>query len=126
MILSQTKMLNFFPGSVQASSVVRIFSSFCNRHKYNYIPHRDLCINRLYFEILILILISNSTQKKCLRIDTRDVNDLGPAKFRTQADSNTEQICYYNRIKEDTSSNSFLAARRQASSHSEILFSIVK
>ena len=35
-------------------------------------------------------------QKQCLTTDIRDVNDLGMAKFRTQADSGTQQICYYN------------------------------
>ena len=87
MIFSQTKIFNFFPGLVQASSIIRILSSFCNRYGHNYIPHRDLWINQLYFGI------SNSTQKQCLTIDTRDVNDPGLAKFRTQTDNNKEQIC---------------------------------
>ena len=82
-------------------------------------PKRDLWINRLYFDI------SNSGTKQCLTIDTRDINDLGPAKFRTQADSNKEQMCYYNRNKRDNNFNSFLAARKQASSATEIFFSIV-
>ena len=56
----------------------------------------------------------------------RDVNDLGPAKFRTQTDNNKEQICYYNRNKRDTSFNSFLAVRKQTSSTNEIIFSIDK
>ena len=43
--------------------------------------------------------MSNSKLKQCLTVDTRDVNDLGPGKFRTQADSGTEQMCYYNRKK---------------------------
>ena len=30
---------------------------------------------------------------------TRDVNDLGLAKFGTQADNNKEQICSYNQNK---------------------------
>ena len=118
MRLSQTKIFNFFPGSVQAFSIIRILSSFCNRYGHNYIPHRDPWIDWLYFEI------SNSTQKQCLTIDTRDVNDLGPAKFQT--DNNKEQICYYNRNKRDTSFNSFLAVRKQTSSTSEIIFSIDK
>ena len=88
MILSLTFF--FFPESDQASAIIRILSSFARRYKHNYIPHGDLWINRLYFKIF------NSTQKQCLTIDTRDINDLGPAKFRAQADSNTEQICYYN------------------------------
>ena len=88
MILAQTKIFNIFPGFIQTSSVVKILSSFCSRYKYNYVPNRDLWINRLYFDI------SNSTKKQWLTIDTRDVNDLGPAKFSTQADNNQEQIYY--------------------------------
>ena len=72
MIMSQTKILIFFPGSVKASSIVKILSSFASRYKHTYIPNRNIWINRLYFEI------SNSTQKQYLTIDTRDVNDLGP------------------------------------------------
>ena len=55
-----------------------------------------------------------------------DANDIGPAKFRTEADSNQEQLCYYNRNKRDTSFNYFLAVRKQASTISDITFSIVK
>ena len=61
-----------------------------------------------------------------MTIDTRDVNNLRPAKFMTQADSNQEQICYYNPNRRDTSFNSFLAMRKQTSTISEITFSIVK
>ena len=118
--ISQTKIFNFFPGSVQASSIVRILSSFASRYKHTYILNRNISINRLYFET------PNSRQKQCLTIDTRDVNDLGPRKFRTQTDSDTEQICYYNRNKKDTSFNSFLAVRRETPSLSEINSSIVK
>ena len=95
-------------------------SSFASRYKYIYISHRDLWIYRLYLEI------SNLSQKQCLTIDTRDGIDIGPAKFRTQADSDTEQICYYNRNKKDTSCNSFLALQKQTSSASKITFSITK
>ena len=86
MILSQTKIFNFFPGSIQATAIIKILSSFTSRYKHTYIRHRDLWTNHLYLEI------SNLTQKQCLTIDTRDVNNLGPAKFRTQADNGTEQI----------------------------------
>ena len=82
MILAQRKLFNIFPGSVQDSLIVKILSSFCSRYKYNYIPCRDLWINQLYFDI------SNSSKKQCLTIDTREANDLGPTKFRTQADNN--------------------------------------
>ena len=95
-------------------------SSFSITRTENKFTTLDLWINRLYFEIF------NSTQKQCLPIDSRDISDLGPAKFRTPADSDTELICYYNRNKRDTSFNSFLAVRKETRSASEITFSIVK
>ena len=110
MVLSQTKIFNIYPGSIQASSKVKILSSFCSRCRLNYVPNRGLWINWLYFDI------SNSSKKQCLTIDTRDNNDLGPAKFRTQADNNKEQICYYNRNKRDKNFNSLLAVRKQTPS----------
>ena len=58
--------------------------------------------------------------------DTRDINDLGPGKFRTQTDNGTRQIRYYNRNKSDTSFNSFLAIRKQTSQKGAIKFSIDK
>ena len=82
-------MFNIFPGPIQASSIVKILSSFCSRYRYNYVLTRDLRINRLYFDI------SNSSKKQCLTIDTSDVNDLGSTKLRMQADNNKEQICYF-------------------------------
>ena len=120
MIMSQTKIFNFFQGSVQASSMQGILSSFARRYSNNYITTRNICINKLYFDI------SNSKVKQCLTIHTCDINDLGPGKFRTQANSGTEQICYYNRNKKDASFNSFLAMPKETSSPSEINFSIVK
>ena len=39
MILAQRKIFNIFPGSMKASSIVKILSSFCNRYSYNYIPN---------------------------------------------------------------------------------------
>ena len=119
MILSQTKICNFFPGSVQISSIIRILTSFASRYHHNYVSHWNLWNNQLYFEI------SNSRRKQCLTIDTCDVTDLGPAEFRTQADSGTEQICYYNRNWKDTSFNSFWAVRKETSTPFEIRFSIV-
>ena len=73
---------------MQALSIIEIliYKNVC-------IPNRNLCINRLYYEI------SNFRQKQCLKIDTSNVNELGPAKFRTQADSGTKQVCYYNTKK---------------------------
>ena len=119
MILSQTKIFNLFPGSIQASSLVNILSSCCSRYTYEYIPHRDLCLNRLYFNI------SSSNKKQRQTIDTRHVNDLGSARFRTGADNNNEQVCYYNRNKKDETFNCFLALRKQTSTADKIIFNSV-
>ena len=41
-ILSQTKIFNFFPRSAQAFSIIRILSSFSSKYKHNYVPHQNL------------------------------------------------------------------------------------
>ena len=51
MIISQTKIFNVFPGSLQTTSAAKILSSYCNRYIYKRIPYEDLWINGLYFEI---------------------------------------------------------------------------
>ena len=109
--------INIFSGSLQTTSVAKILSSYCHRYIYEYIPHRELWINRLYFKI------SNSTEKEWLTIDTCDVNNLEPSKFRTDAENGHQQICYFNRNKEDKIFNRFLVARKETSAD-EIFFSI--
>ena len=48
---------------------------------------------------------------------------LGPSKFRNNAESGTEQICYYNRNQKDKSFNRFLALRKETANES-IIFEI--
>lgn len=91
---------------------------YCNRYTYEYIPQRYLWLNRLYFET------SNSPEKKWLTIDIRNVNTLQPSKFRTGAENDKEQICYFNHNKKDRVFKRFLAVRKQTSGW-EILFYIV-
>ena len=84
MIISQTKIFNIFPGSIQISSIPKILSTNCNRYTFDYLPNRDLWLNRLYFEI------SNSNKKECLTIDCRNFNSIGPSKYRTSAESDKQ------------------------------------
>ena len=56
-------------------------------------------------------------------IDTREVNELGPGKFRTSADNGQEQTCYFNRNKSDSHFNSYTAKRAFPD---KLVFSIVK
>ena len=45
MIMSLTKIFNFFLGFVQTSLIIKILSSFTSRYKNNYISNRNLWIN---------------------------------------------------------------------------------
>ena len=112
MIMSQTKIFNFF------------FQGL-----FKVVQYRECCLLLLAdrkTRIFLPEIFGLTKVKQCLTIDTRDTNDLGPRKFRTQADNRTEQIYYYNGNKKDTTFNYFLAKRKETSSPSEIIFFIVK
>lgn len=94
MIIFLTKISTIFSASIQISSRLKILSAICNRETFNYVPVRDLWLKRLYFEI------SNSSEKICLTIDCRNFSSSGPAKYRTNAKSNAEQFCYFNKKKD--------------------------
>ena len=68
----------------------------------NYIPLSDLWINRLYFSI------SNEHKNSCLTVDCRYS---GPARYRTNADNDFEQFCYYRQKKRDRLYNKFVPRR---------------
>ena len=93
MIMSQTHIFNFFPGSIHSSRILKTLSLFANQQKNTYLPNQQVWLNKLYFQI------SNSKEKKCLTIDTRDVIELGPGKLRTSTDNGDIQNCYFNRTK---------------------------
>ena len=48
MIMSQTQIFNFFPGSVHSDTITRTLSSFPSRYKNTYISIRNVWINKLY------------------------------------------------------------------------------
>ena len=68
-----------------------------DRETIRYILARDLWINRLYFSL------SNESKYSCRKAN--------PAKYRTNADSNFEQICYFSQNNKDRLFNKFLAKR---------------
>ena len=80
MTMSQTHIFNFFLGSIHNSKVLKTLSIFANHQKNTYLPNQQVWFNKLYYEI------SNSREKKCLTVDTRDINEFGPGKFRTSAE----------------------------------------
>ena len=104
-IMSQTYVFNFFPGSVLSGRILKMLSIFASRQKHTYLTNNHVWLNKFDFQI------SNSNKKKCLTIDIRDVNDLGPGKFRTSAENNLEQNCYFNRNNRDARFKSYVAKR---------------
>ena len=119
MIMSQTHIFNFFPGSVHSGRILKTLSLFASRERNTYVPTNQIWLNRLYFQI------SNSKDKICLIIDTRDTNDFGPGKFRTRADSGQEQHCYFNRLNTDSRFKCFLA-KRVSTEQDRPVFTIVE
>lgn len=73
------------------------------------IPVRYLCLNRLYFEI------SKRNEKKCLTINCRNVNSIGPGKYRTNAENPETQFCYFTEKKKNKSFDTFVSKRLIAS-----------
>ena len=117
MIMSQTHILNFFPGSIHSSRILKTLSLFASRQKNTHLPNQQIWLNRFYFQI------SNSKEKRCLTIDTRGVNEIGPGKFRTSADNGQEQTCYLNRNKSDSHFTSYTSKQVLPD---KLVFSIVK
>ena len=78
-ILSQTKIFNIFPSTIQLGNILKILTNNCDRDMINSIPAKDLWINRFYLPL------SNESKYSCLAIDCRKP---GPAKYRTETNSN--------------------------------------
>ena len=108
MICFQTNILNIFPSTIQLGNILKILTNNCDRETINYIPARDLWINRLYMSL------SNESKYSCLTIDCRKS---GPVKYKTNADSNFEQFCYYGQNKQDRFFNRFLARKVSQDEH---------
>ena len=117
MIISQTHIFNFFPGSIHSGRILKTLSLFASREKNSYLPTNQVWLNKLYFQI------SNSKEKICLTIDTRDVNEFGPGKFRTNAKNSVEQNCYFHRNNTDSRFKYYLA-RRDHGNRDKLVFLI--
>ena len=102
MIVSQTKIFNVFPSAIQLGNRLNILTNNCDKEAISYIPSRDLWINISNFSI------SNEQKNCCLTIDCRNS---GSAKYRTNAENEIEQFCYFAQKKKDRLYNTFLAKR---------------
>ena len=83
-------------------NILKILTNNCDRETINYILARDLWISRLYMSL------SNESKYSCLTIDCRKS---GPAEYRTDADSNFEQFCYYGQNRKDRLFNKFFVKK---------------
>ena len=70
-----------------------------------YLPARSLWINKLF------IVLANVNQKTCLTIDCSGINENGPRRFRTEANSPEKQVCCFNMLNNDQVFNVFTANR---------------
>ena len=95
-LMSQMHIFSFFPSSIHNSKILKTLSLFANRHKNTYLPNRQIWLNKLYYETF------NTKEKKCLTIDTRDINEFGPGKFRRSAEDGQQQTCYFNKNNSDS------------------------
>ena len=114
MILSRTKIFNAFPSTIQLGNMLKILISNCDKETIGYIPVRDLWINRLYMSL------SSESKHACLTIDCIKTD---PAKYRTSAESNFEQFCYFVQNKKDGLFNKFLA-KKDLQSKNPLVFKI--
>ena len=103
MIMAQTHIFNFFPGSIHSGRILKTLALFASRQRHTYLPNNQVWLNKLYFQI------SNSKEKQCLTVDTRDVNNFRPGKFRSSTENNKEQTCYFNRSNSDSRYKSYVA-----------------
>ena len=103
MIMSQIHIFNFFPGSIHSSRISKTLSiSLADRRTLTFQTNKFGSIDSV-FKFLIL------KKKKSLTIDTREITELGPGKFRTDAQNGLEQVCYLNRNKSDSHFTSYIA-----------------
>ena len=114
MIMSETHIFNIFPGSIHSGRILKTLSLFASKDKNTNVPTNQIWLNRLYFQI------SNSREKTCLIVDTRDTNNFG-----TGADNAQEQHCYFNRLNTDSRFKCFFA-KRMTQQHDWPVFSIVE
>ena len=115
MILSQTKIFNIFPSAVQLGNLSKLLTNNSDGETLKYIPKRELWINRLYFEI------ANKREYSCLTIDC---GKSGPSKYRTEADNNVRQTCFFSQKIKDRVFNRFIAHNLEPDNRDSLVFKI--
>ena len=115
MIISQNKIFNTFPSAVQLGHLSKILTNNCDGETLKYMPKRELWINRLYFEI------ANRKDYSCLTIDC---GKSGPSKYRTEADNNVRQTCFFSQYKKDRVFDRFTSHNLEPDNTDSLIFKI--
>ena len=117
MILSQTKtkVFTIFPSALQLGNISKLLTNNCDRETLKYIPKRELWINRLYFEI------ANRKDYSCFMIDC---GKSVPSKYRTEADNNVRQTCFFSRKKKDRVFDRFTSHNLEPDNRDNLIYKI--
>ena len=91
----------------------KILTNSCDRETLKYIPKRELWINRLYFEI------ANRKNYSCLMIDC---GKSGPSKYRTEADNNMRQTCFFSQNTKDRVFDRFTLHNLEPDNRDSLIF----
>ena len=104
-ILSQTNIFNIFSWSVPYNTFAKILQSYCRQTTTKYIPDHSMWLNRIFSDL------TDTDERHCLTIDCSGVNKNGSGRYRTQADDQEKQVCYFDKPGDDDLYNVFISNR---------------
>ena len=87
------------------NTVAKVLESSCRQTTKKYVPAHSMWLNRVFTDL------ANTDEQHCLTIDCSGVNKNGPSRYRTQADDQNKQVCYFNKPRDDESCNVFISNR---------------
>ena len=119
-IISQTNVFNIFPASVPHNTVSKIIQSNCILQSNKYVPTRSLRLNRIFTDL------ANSHEKHCLTIDCGYINQNGPGRYRSSAESPEKQVCYFNKPNDDVFYNTFISERIKGENFDDGIYFIIE
>ena len=96
-ILSQTKIFNIFPSAVQLGNISKLLTNNCDRETLKYIPK-----NRKDYSSLTI----------------------GLSKYRTEADNNVRQTCFFSRKEKDRVFDRFTSHNLEPDNRDSLIYKI--
>ena len=118
MILSQSKIFNIFPSAVQLGNITKLLTNNCHKETLSTFENANcgfVLKTRLCFEI------ANRKDYSCLTIDC---GKSGPSKYRTEADNNVQQTCFFSHKKNDRVFDRFTSHNLEPDNRDSLIFKI--